>query len=59
MKYIKILIIFLYLVCIVTKPVIATDTDILASQQEELNISEFTYRFNFKIFYILRIICKI
>ena len=41
MKYIKILIIFLYLVCIVTKPVIATDTDILALQQEELNISEF------------------
>lgn len=42
MKYIiKIFLISLYLICIIPKNVIATDTEILTSQQEELNISQF------------------
>lgn len=41
MKYIKIFVIFLYLICIISKPVVATENEILSSQQEELNISEF------------------
>ena len=42
MKYIlRTLLIILYIIIILSKIVSATDTDILSSQQDELNISQF------------------
>lgn len=42
MKYIvRTILIFLYIISIFSKTVLATDTNILSSQQDELNISSF------------------